>query len=212
MSSKGAHQDDGYSSHSGQLHHHDSMGDRFKHRDRYGKESFRVGRYDRYRDRSRDRRGRSRSPERYQRRRTRSRSPEKGEGVERRRNFGRPPMMIDPIKLPSMDYFMNFKQFLETQPLNIEEEEAVKRYARYKETFQTKHVKTFFDQHRDEEWLKEEYHPAYLKGSREKLLDTIREHYGKFLEDFKKGVYDHVNLDQVAHGVTGMPGQSKLLM
>jgi hypothetical protein len=168
--------------------HHDSK-DKFR-RERHHKESGGRGRSDRHRDRSRSR---SRSPERYKRRRSRSRSME----ANNRRSYHRG--TYDTSKKPSMEYLMSFKQFLEILPLHIEEEEAVKKYVQYKETFQLKYVKTFFEQHKDEEWLKEEYHPAYIKGKKERMQQLVQEHYSIFLKNYNKGVYDHINLDQVAY-------------
>jgi hypothetical protein len=200
MTARGSNDDEDNPHH--HSHQHDSR-DKFK-RERYSKESGR-GRYDRYRNSSRDKRGRSRSPERYERRRSKSRSPERSGRRFHGRGTG------DHGKSPSMDYLMNFKQFLETQPSHMEEDEAVKKYAQYKEAFQSKHVKTFFEQHKEEEWLKEEYHPIYLKGKKERVLQTVREHYATFMEEYNKGMYDHVNLDRAAHGITGATRQSKFV-
>lgn len=66
------------------------------------------------------------------------------------------PPPSEPDKGPRM---MTFKQWLNTQPDEITDEEAVTNYTEYKVNFRRQQLQTFFMDHKNEEWFKEKYHP-----------------------------------------------------
>lgn len=47
---------------------------------------------------------------------------------------------------------MSFKSFLATQEDNISDDEAMKKYADYKQEFKRQQLNEFFVTHKDEEW------------------------------------------------------------
>ena len=48
---------------------------------------------------------------------------------------------------------LSFKQYLQDQDDNIDQEEAVKRYTEYKTDFKKTQIAEFFTAHKDEEWF-----------------------------------------------------------
>ena len=48
---------------------------------------------------------------------------------------------------------MSFKNFLQDQEDNIDQEEAVKRYNEYKNDFKKTQIAEFFTTHKDQEWF-----------------------------------------------------------
>jgi len=47
---------------------------------------------------------------------------------------------------------MSFKQFLAQQDDNIDDMEAVQKYAEYKKDVKRRQLQLFFDKHKEEEW------------------------------------------------------------
>lgn len=47
---------------------------------------------------------------------------------------------------------MSFKQFLAQQDDNIDDTEAVQKYAEYKKEVKRRQLQLFFDKHKEEEW------------------------------------------------------------
>ena len=47
---------------------------------------------------------------------------------------------------------MSFKQFLAQQDDNIDDTEAVQKYAEYKKDVKRRQLQLFFDKHKEEEW------------------------------------------------------------
>ena len=47
---------------------------------------------------------------------------------------------------------MSFKQFLAQQDDNIDDTEAVQKYAEYKKEVKRRRLQLFFDKHKEEEW------------------------------------------------------------
>lgn len=45
-----------------------------------------------------------------------------------------------------------FKQFLQSQDDSISDDDAVKKYAEYKQDFKKQQISEFFLAHKDEEW------------------------------------------------------------
>ena len=63
-------------------------------------------------------------------------------------------------KLADSKYLLSFKAFLETQSDHITEEESLAMYREYKAEYRRERMLEFFEEHKEEEWLMELYHPV----------------------------------------------------
>ena len=79
--------------------------------------------------------------------------------------------MEDPLTL---EYVVNFKQYAEYIKFknsrsrhgpvdNVDDDEMRRLYSQYRENFQCKAVKAFFEEHKESEWFKEKYEPEISK-------------------------------------------------
>ena len=75
-------------------------------------------------------------------------------------------------KLPTSKYLLSFKSFLETQDDDITEEESLSLYREYKAEHKRQQNLQFFEDHKEEEWLMELYHPVCKE--RRKLEEQAR--------------------------------------
>ena len=63
-------------------------------------------------------------------------------------------------KLSDSKYLLSFKAFLETQNDQITEEESLAMYRQYKTEYRRQRMLEFFEEHKEEEWMLEVYHPV----------------------------------------------------
>ncbi|VDK40210.1 unnamed protein product [Taenia asiatica] len=103
------------------------------------------------------------------------------ESVEDETNY-RPPLMP-------------FKRFLEPLDDFVTDEEAVAKYKEYKESFNKRYIEEFFEAHKNEEWLREKYHPDFIDDTREQVTKNIRQRLDVFLDLFDKGMIDNQSVD-----------------
>ena len=82
------------------------------------------------------------------------------------------PIKAKKPKLPASKYLLNFKTFLETQDDYITEEESLSLYREYKAEHKRQQMLQFFEDHKEEEWLMELYHPVCKE--RRKLEEQAR--------------------------------------
>ncbi|VDO03913.1 unnamed protein product [Rodentolepis nana] len=88
-----------------------------------------------------------------------------------------------------------FKRFLEPLDDFITDVEAVAKYNEYKKGFNKQHIEKFFEAHKDEEWLREKYHPDFVDETLEMISKTIRHRLDIFLDLFDKGMIDNQPVD-----------------
>ncbi|KAL7056485.1 hypothetical protein AAHC03_020926 [Spirometra sp. Aus1] len=86
---------------------------------------------------------------------------------------------------------MPFKRFLDPLDDFITDEEAMEKYKEYKESFNKRYIEEFFEAHKNEEWLREKYHPDYVDLQREQVARNIRHRLDVFLDLFDKGMIDN---------------------
>ncbi|KAM7533978.1 hypothetical protein Aperf_G00000111582 [Anoplocephala perfoliata] len=84
-----------------------------------------------------------------------------------------------------------FKRFLEPLDDFITDEEAVAKYKEYKEAFNRQYITEFFEAHKNEEWLREKYHPDFIDETREQISKSIRHRLDIFLDLFDKGLVEN---------------------
>ena len=90
---------------------------------------------------------------------------------------------------------LSFKNFLLDQDDNIDQEDAVKRYADYKNDFKKTQIADFFNAHKDEEWFKYKYHPDEYPKRREEQRQIIKKRLDIFMELYNKGLLNDVIVD-----------------
>ncbi|XP_051143099.1 serrate RNA effector molecule-like isoform X2 [Andrographis paniculata] len=76
---------------------------------------------------------------------------------------------------------MSYKQFIQELEDDILPAEAERRYQEYRTEYITTQKKTYFNAHKDEEWLKNKYHPTNLVG----VIDRRNELAKKLAKDFQ---------------------------
>ncbi|KAK6164013.1 hypothetical protein DH2020_000877 [Rehmannia glutinosa] len=76
---------------------------------------------------------------------------------------------------------MSYKQFIQELEDDILPAEAERRYQEYRTEYITTQKKTYFSAHKDEEWLKDKYHPSNLLAVIERRNELAR----KLAKDFQ---------------------------
>jgi len=94
---------------------------------------------------------------------------------------------------------LSFKAFLFTQDDNITDDEALMKFSEYKKEFNRQQLKEFFLAHKDEEWMKEKYHPDYLELNCIKQKKAIERRLEVYMDFYNEGIIDRYVLqgDQV---------------
>jgi len=90
---------------------------------------------------------------------------------------------------------MSFKSFLVTQDDGITDEEAIRKYAEYKQEFNRQQLNEFFVTHKEEEWFKLKYHPDLGTKKTEELKAAVKRRVEVFEEIFNKGENEGVSVD-----------------
>ncbi|XWS28930.1 hypothetical protein CRYUN_Cryun25bG0114100 [Craigia yunnanensis] len=85
---------------------------------------------------------------------------------------------------------MSYKQFIQELEDDILPAEAERRYQEYKSEYISTQKQAFFDAHKDEEWLKDKYHPINLVTVIERRNELARKGAKDFLLDLQSGTLD----------------------
>uniref|UniRef100_A0A7N1A2H4 C2H2-type domain-containing protein n=1 Tax=Kalanchoe fedtschenkoi TaxID=63787 RepID=A0A7N1A2H4_KALFE len=85
---------------------------------------------------------------------------------------------------------MSYKQFIQELEDDILPSEAERRYQEYKSEYIATQKRTFFAAHKDEEWLKDKYHPGNLLAVIERRNELARKIAKDFLLDLQSGALD----------------------
>ncbi|XP_027339824.1 serrate RNA effector molecule-like isoform X3 [Abrus precatorius] len=100
-------------------------------------------------------------------------------------------MLIDAILV---NYFreglMSYKQFIQELEDDILPAEAERRYQEYKSEYISTQKRAYFNAHKDEEWLKDKYHPTNLLTVIERRNENARRLAKDFLLDLQSGTLD----------------------
>ncbi|XP_038693322.1 serrate RNA effector molecule-like isoform X2 [Tripterygium wilfordii] len=82
---------------------------------------------------------------------------------------------------------MSYKQFIQELEDDILPGEAEHRYQEYKSEYISTQKRAFFDAHKDEEWLRDKYHPTNLPAVIERRNELSRKLAKDFLLDLQSG-------------------------
>ncbi|CAA7022662.1 unnamed protein product [Microthlaspi erraticum] len=88
------------------------------------------------------------------------------------------------------DGLMSYKQFIQELEDDILPSEAERRYQEYKSEYITTQKRVYFNTHKDEDWLKNKYHPTNLLSVIEKRNELARKVAKDFLLDLQSGAVD----------------------
>ncbi|KAG8655576.1 serrate RNA effector molecule isoform X1 [Manihot esculenta] len=85
---------------------------------------------------------------------------------------------------------MSYKQFIQELEDDILPAEAERRYQEYKSEYISTQKRVFFEAHKDEEWLRDKYHPTNLVSVVERRNELARKVAKDFLLDLQSGTLD----------------------
>ncbi|KAL1128710.1 hypothetical protein V6Z11_A13G267000 [Gossypium hirsutum] len=85
---------------------------------------------------------------------------------------------------------MSYKQFIQELEDDIVPAEAERRYQEYKSEYISTQKRAFFDAHKNEDWLKDKYHPTNLVTVIERRNEFARKVAKDFLLDLQSGTLD----------------------
>ncbi|GER54713.1 serrate RNA effector molecule [Striga asiatica] len=85
---------------------------------------------------------------------------------------------------------MSYKQFIQELEDDILPAEAERRYQEYRTEYISTQKKTYFNAHKDEEWLKDKYHPTNLVAVIERRNELARKLAKDFQLDLQSGTLD----------------------
>ncbi|KAK3008093.1 hypothetical protein RJ639_013775, partial [Escallonia herrerae] len=85
---------------------------------------------------------------------------------------------------------MSYKQFIQELEDDILPSEAERRYQEYKSEYISTQKRAYFDAHKNEEWLKDKYHPTNLLAVIERRNELARKFAKDFLLDLQSGALD----------------------
>ncbi|XP_010510811.1 PREDICTED: serrate RNA effector molecule-like [Camelina sativa] len=88
------------------------------------------------------------------------------------------------------DGLMSYKQFIQELEDDILPSEAERRYQEYKAEYITTQKRAYFNTHKEEEWLKNKYHPTNLLSVIERRNDLARKVAKDLLLDLQSGALD----------------------
>ncbi|OWM69080.1 serrate RNA effector molecule [Punica granatum] len=85
---------------------------------------------------------------------------------------------------------MSYKQFIQELEDDILPSEAERRYQEYRSEYISTQKRAYFDAHKDEDWLRDKYHPTNLVGVIERRNELARKNAKDFLLDLQSGALD----------------------
>uniref|UniRef100_A0A7S3EAR8 SERRATE/Ars2 N-terminal domain-containing protein n=3 Tax=Rhodosorus marinus TaxID=101924 RepID=A0A7S3EAR8_9RHOD len=80
---------------------------------------------------------------------------------------------------------LSFREFLMNQRDDISPEEAKIRYEAYVVEVRKKQPNVFFDEHKNEEWFREKYHPAVIRARMKQIKEETAERLRIFAEELQ---------------------------
>ncbi|XP_027910777.1 serrate RNA effector molecule-like [Vigna unguiculata] len=102
--------------------------------------------------------------------------------VESNRGYGDMPSQREGL--------MSYKQFIQELEDDILPAEAERRYQEYKSEYISTQKRAYFNAHKDEEWLKDKYHPTNLLTVIERRNENARQLAKEFLLDLQSGALE----------------------
>nr|GME08024.1 Serrate RNA effector molecule [Ipomoea batatas] len=84
----------------------------------------------------------------------------------------------------------SYKQFIQELEDDVLPAEAERRYQEYKASYIEAQKRSYFDAHKDEDWLKDKYHPTNLVTVIERRNEQARKLAKDFLLDLQSGTLD----------------------
>jgi len=81
---------------------------------------------------------------------------------------------------------MSFREFLLKQRHDISVEEANAKYEEYVSEVRKRQPHVFFDEHKDEEWFRERYHPAALRARAKSIREEAMARAKEFADELEK--------------------------
>uniref|UniRef100_A0A0N4ZSL5 Serrate RNA effector molecule homolog n=1 Tax=Parastrongyloides trichosuri TaxID=131310 RepID=A0A0N4ZSL5_PARTI len=91
---------------------------------------------------------------------------------------------------------MTYKQFVNTIGDEGSEEELQQKYSEYKDKFKAESLNRFFQEHKDEEWFRQKYHPEESRLFKEKKKELVQSRFEVFQHYIvERGLLDGVTLD-----------------
>ncbi|QCD85801.1 hypothetical protein DEO72_LG3g322 [Vigna unguiculata] len=102
--------------------------------------------------------------------------------VESNRGYGDMPSQREGL--------MSYKQFIQELEDDILPAEAERRYQEYKSEYISTQKRAYFNAHKDEEWLKDKYHPTNLLTVIERRNENARQLVKEFLLDLQSGALE----------------------
>ncbi|PKA57563.1 Serrate RNA effector molecule [Apostasia shenzhenica] len=91
---------------------------------------------------------------------------------------------------PQREGLMTYKQFIQELEDDILPAEAEKRYEEYRTEYISTQKRAYFETHKDEEWLKDKYHPTNLVAVIERRNENARNLAKEILLDLQSGTLD----------------------
>lgn len=85
---------------------------------------------------------------------------------------------------------MSYKQFIQELEDDVSPSEAERRYEEYRSEYITTQKRAYFEAHKDEDWLKDKYHPTNLVAVIERRKEQARVTAKEFLLDLQSGNLD----------------------
>ncbi|CAN6193126.1 unnamed protein product [Urochloa humidicola] len=85
---------------------------------------------------------------------------------------------------------MTYKQFMQVLEDDISPSEAERRYQEYRTEYITTQKRAYFDLHKNEDWLKDKYHPTNLLSVIERRNERCRVMSKDFFLDLQNGTLD----------------------
>ncbi|WJX93127.1 hypothetical protein P8452_74693 [Trifolium repens] len=95
-----------------------------------------------------------------------------------------------PIGGAQREGLMSYKQFIQELEDDILPTEAERRYQEYRTEYISTQKRAYFNAHKDEEWLKDKYHPTNLLAVIERRNESARQLAKEFLLDLQSGTLD----------------------
>uniref|UniRef100_A0ACD6AM30 Uncharacterized protein n=1 Tax=Avena sativa TaxID=4498 RepID=A0ACD6AM30_AVESA len=85
---------------------------------------------------------------------------------------------------------MSYKQFMQELEDDVLPVEAQRRYEEYKSEYITTQKKAYFELHKNEDWLRNKYHPTNLESVMERRNELARATANEFFQDLQSGSLD----------------------
>ncbi|OEL37447.1 Serrate RNA effector molecule [Dichanthelium oligosanthes] len=104
----------------------------------------------------------------------------------------------------SREGLMTYKQFMQVLEDDISPSEAERRYQEYRTEYITTQKRAYFDLHKNEDWLKDKYHPTNLSSVIERRNERCKVMAKDFFLDLQNGSLDLG--PGITAGAAGKPG------